>query len=105
MSSNNIHSDEVALLIKTVLESPGVTSPGLRESIFHGKDIPGSLNVYAAKVHRESYKITEDDIRKLISEGCTEDEIFEVTVCAALGASKPELDRGLQALKESANEA
>jgi len=105
MTEKNIHDEEVSVLIKTVLESPGITSTELREQVFRAEKIPGLLNEFAAKVRSESYKITDDDIKRLISNGYTEDEIFEVVVCAALGASKPILDAGLNALEVAANEA
>ena len=105
MAIKNNHADEVSVLLKTVLESPGETEPALRERILKCKDIPVPLNEFTAKVRNESYRITTADIKKLISAGCSEDAIFEVTIIAALGAAKRVLDAGLKALEEVENEA
>jgi alkylhydroperoxidase family enzyme len=52
-----------------------------------------------AKVREESYKVTDSDIEDLLASGFTEDEVFEITVAAALGAAKRRLDAGLRAME------
>jgi alkylhydroperoxidase family enzyme len=38
----------------------------------------------AAKTTRNAYKVTEDDIKTLIQDGCSEEEIFEAIAVTAL---------------------
>lgn len=45
------------------------------------------MRSYAAKVRDESYRVTDADVAKLRAVGVSEDEIFEVTVAAAVGAA------------------
>jgi len=46
--------------------------------------------------------VTDADIEGLLRAGFSEDEIFEVTASAALGAALARLERGLAVLEESA---
>lgn len=50
------------------------------------------------KVALHAYRITDDDVRALEAAGYSEDEVFEVTLCAALGAGLARFERGLAAL-------
>lgn len=74
-----------AELRRAVLEAPAHTSPALRQAAAAGD----AWGTYAATVRTASYRITDDDIARL-KRNHTEDEIFEVTVAAAVGAA---LDR------------
>jgi AhpD family alkylhydroperoxidase len=67
----------------SVLEAPAVTSPELRQAAATGDPWPP----YATNVREASYRITDDDVRQLVDNGHTEDEIFEVTAAAAVGAA------------------
>ena len=49
-------------------------------------------------VRDASYKITDADIDRLIAAGHTEQEIFEVTVAAVVGAAVHGFDAGRRAL-------
>ena len=44
------------------------------------------MQSYAAKVRDESYRVTDADVAELRAAGLSEDEVFEITVAAALGA-------------------
>jgi AhpD family alkylhydroperoxidase len=72
-----------ASLRHSVLEAPAVTSVDLRQAAATGDPWPP----YATNVREASYKITDDDVRQLVDNGHTEEEIFEVTVAAAVGAA------------------
>ena len=105
---------EVQRLVRAVLTSSGETRPELRNAIEarvaelggsrrpkFDSDVPSELESYVDKVGRHAYKVTDDDIEKLKSAGYSEDAIFEITLCAALGAGIGRWERGLTALKGS----
>jgi hypothetical protein len=92
------HAAEVAELRRSVLESAGATEPALRLAAFLGQDLPAMWARYVTKVRDQSYRITDSDISDLISQGLSEDAIFEVTIAAALGAAGVRLEAGLSAL-------
>ena len=89
----------------------GDTSPELRRTIerytynLRGSRqervaIPPELEAYIDKVTLYAYKVTDEDIAELKALGYTEDELFEITISAALGAGQTRLECGLTALKE-----
>ena len=105
---------EIKSLSSAVLKGPGETELELRNAIEarvaelggsrrpkSDSGVPSELESYVDKVGRHAYKVTDDDIEKLKSAGYSEDAIFEITLCAALGAGIGRLERGLSALKGS----
>jgi alkylhydroperoxidase family enzyme len=94
----------VARLTTAVLESRGETNPELRRAIASGKlaDVPAELRSYVEKVSQHAYKVTDEDIAALQRAGYTDDQIFEVTAAAAVGAALARLERGLAVLEETA---
>ena len=61
--------------------------------------IPPELETYIEKVTLHAYKVTDEDIAKLKALGYSEDELFEITISAALGAGRSRLEFGLAALE------
>ena len=82
-----------AALRHAVLEAPAHTSAELRRAAAAG-DAWGS---YAATVRVASHRVTDDVLARL-KQDHTEDEIFEVTVAAAVGAGLDHYDAGLKIL-------
>ncbi|MFG3062176.1 hypothetical protein ACGFYM_26855 [Streptomyces sp. NPDC048231] len=92
------HGDAVADLRRSVLEAPAITDPALRAAAMAGEPLPEPWQSYATTVRAASYRITEADMDRLIDDGCSEDQIFEVTVAAAVGAALHSFDTGRNAL-------
>lgn len=91
------HDRLVGNLRQVVLESPAVTSAATRSAAAMGDPLPEPWASYAASVRDRSYGLTDADFERLNAAGHTEDEIFEVTVSAAVGAALRSLDAGLHA--------
>ena len=53
----------------------------------------------ANKVTLNAYKITDQDVQRLKEAGYSEDAIFEITLCASVGAGLTRLERGLMVLR------
>jgi hypothetical protein len=100
-NSDDRHAEELAVLLRTVLESPGVTDQVARQAAYKGDELPSPLGEYVTKVRGRSYRITDGDIEGLVAGGYSEDAIFEITVIAALGAAAQRLDAGLRAMREA----
>ncbi|MFF0490972.1 hypothetical protein ACFYTQ_18285 [Nocardia sp. NPDC004068] len=67
----------------------------LRELALTGAELPEPWPSYVALVRDASYRITDADIDRLTAAGHSEDEIFEVTVGAAVGAALETFDAGV----------
>jgi alkylhydroperoxidase family enzyme len=95
------HGKRMEVLTRRVLASPGALEPEVRAAIAAGMDVPPALVPYITKVVQHAYKVTDEDIVSLREQGFSEDEIFEATVAAALGAGMKRLRAGLVALERS----
>jgi len=97
-------------LARVLLTHPGACTPALRQSVeAHAatlsvgseglaQDLPVDLITYVEKITRYAYQVTDQDVQALRAAGYSEDAIFEITLCASLGASLARLERGLLAL-------
>jgi len=50
------------------------------------------------KVAKRAYTVTDEDIAAAMSSGLSEDQIFEIVVCAAVGQATRQYDTALAAL-------
>jgi alkylhydroperoxidase family enzyme len=71
----------------------------LRAAARPGREAPADFEPYLAKVRSGAYRVTDSDVDRLRAAGHTEDEIFELTVAAAVGAGLERLDAGLRAVE------
>ena len=97
-SMKDRHEDRALAVERAALESKGHTTTELRRAVAAGSP-PADLAKYVAKVHQHAYKVTDEDIAALKAAGKSEDEIFEITVAAAVGASMKRLRAGMAALR------
>jgi hypothetical protein len=98
-------------LVHSILTSPGITTPALRQAINRyagnlrsdtsdeGEALPAEVAAYVKKVVLYAYKTTDRDLAMLQQAGYSEDAIFEITLNAATSAAAVQLNRGLAALK------
>ena len=71
----------------------------LREAAKLDRDEPPAARAYLDTVRRHAYRATDQDVAELRARGLPEDEIFELTVAAAVGAGLERLAAGLEALR------
>jgi 50S ribosomal subunit-associated GTPase HflX len=93
----------VQRLKAAVFDSAGHTPIELRRAVAEQRmgDVPQNLRNYVAKVAQHAYKVTDDDVAALKAAGYTEDQLFEITGSAAVGAALLRLQRGMDAVNES----
>jgi hypothetical protein len=93
-------ADLASRLQTAVFESPAMTVPEVRSAAAAGgSTLPNDRASYADRVQSSSKSITGNDIGSLRDGGASEDEVFEITVAAAVGASLRSLDAGLEAVR------
>lgn len=61
-------------------------------------EVPDELIQFVEKVALHAYKVSDEEFQSLKDAGYSQDQIFEVTLCASLGASLARFERGLTAL-------
>ena len=62
------------------------------------REAPAAARRYVGTVRRHAYRVTDADVEALRRSGLSEDEIFEITVSAAVAAGLERLDAGLRTL-------
>ena len=84
-------------VVQRVLDGDGKTSAARRHAAFDHTDPLPLLD----KVTTTAWKVTDDDVAAAKASGLSEDEIFELVVCAAIGQSTRQLDAAHAALDEA----
>jgi hypothetical protein len=84
-----------------VLSGPGSLSPNVRQAVSEGCNLSGALGAYAQKVVQHAYMLNDEDIAELHRAHYTDDQIFEATISAALGAGLFRLECVLSALRSN----
>jgi hypothetical protein len=92
------HAAGVDALRRAVFESAGSTEPAVRVAAGSGGGLPDPVGSYAIVVRDRSYRITDTDLARLTTAGLSDDDIFEVTIAAAVGAALQRLDAGMRAV-------
>lgn len=87
-------------VLDSVINGPGVSDAGIRRAAAEGTGVPADLQPLVDKIHRHAYKVTDEDMARAQAK-YGDDQMFEIVVSAALGASRKRLLAGLKALKEA----
>jgi alkylhydroperoxidase family enzyme len=87
-------------VLESVLQGAGDSDPAIRQAAADGSGVPADLQALVDKIHRHAYKVTDDDIARAQAK-YGDDQMFEIVVSAALGASRNRLLAGLKALNEA----
>jgi alkylhydroperoxidase family enzyme len=84
--------------VRRVLGDDGRASVDDRRAAFANTAVPEPARALVDKVARHAYKVTDEDIAAAKTAGLTEDQIFELCVCAAMGQATRQLDAAFAAL-------
>jgi hypothetical protein len=85
-------------VIARILEGEGTTSLAQRRGAFDGAGLPEPLSTLVEKVAKHAHDVTDDDIAAARASGLSEDQIFEIVVCAAVGQATRQYDAAFAAL-------
>ncbi len=85
-------------LVERILDGNGEASRELRRGAFDNARLDGPLSRLIEKVARHAYKVTDDDVAAVRTAGLTEDQIFELVVCAAIGQATRQYEAARAAL-------
>jgi hypothetical protein len=91
-------------LIKRILEGDGKTARITRKAAFDDTGLSGSAQMLADKVINNAYRVTDDDIAAVKASGWSDDEVFEVVVCAAVGQATRQYEAARAALEATFGE-
>jgi hypothetical protein len=81
-----------------ILEGAGDAPPSERRAAFNNSGLAGPAGALVDKVALHASRVTDDDIAAARTSGLSEDQIFEIVVCAAVGQASRQYDAALAAL-------
>ena len=88
-------------LVDRVLNGEGEASAEQRARAFHNRGLAPPLDVLIDRVADRPAQVTREDLAAAKVAGWTEDQLFELVICAAVGRSARQYDAGLAALAEA----
>ena len=92
----------VEAIEQRILTGPGMAPPELRAQAFENRDLSEPLATLLDKVAKRSFQVADGDFAAAVAAGFTEDQLFELVICAAAGESNRLYQAGLAALREAA---
>ena len=84
-----------------ILKGDGRASSDQRARAFNNVGVPEPLHALLAKVATRPTQVTEADFAAAKASGLSEDQIFELVICAAVGQSTTQYLAELAALDEA----
>ena len=90
-------SSALQALYARILDGSGQSSPAQRRAAFDGVSEP-ELQQLIEKVRVQAHRIVDEDVQRVLAAGFSEDQVFELAVCAAVGKAKQQYDAALTAL-------
>jgi hypothetical protein len=86
-------------VIARILEGDGRASRVQRRAAFDNAPLGEPLATLMGKLTRQAHEITDHDVAAARASGLSEDQIFEIVVCAAVGQATRQYDAALAALE------
>jgi alkylhydroperoxidase family enzyme len=91
-------------LVARVLGSNGQAPPELRRAAFDNAGLSDPMRALVEKVAHHAYRVTDEDVAAVRAAGLSEDQIFEIVVCAAIGQADRSYSSALAALASATGE-
>ena len=87
-----------------ILDGDGKSSSQQRHAAFRNQEVPDGARALIEKIAKHAYKVTDEDIAAAKAAGFTEDQIFELAVCAAIGQATRQYENAIAALDAATKE-
>jgi len=89
------------VLVARILDGDGRASHAQRRAAFDNAGLAEPLKTLIDNVATRAHTVTDEDIDAARASGLSEDQIFELVVCAAIGQATRQYDTALAALVEA----
>jgi alkylhydroperoxidase family enzyme len=88
-------------VVTRVLEGDGRAARAGRRAAFDNVGLAEPLRTLIDKVAKQPTRVTNEDVAAVKASGLSEDQIFELVVCAAIGQATRQYETALEALAEA----
>ena len=85
-------------LVARVIEGEGRASPEIRRAAFDNEGLAEPIRQFVEKVAHRARMVTDTDIGAIRKAGLSEDQIYEIVVCAAIGRATRQYQNARAAL-------
>ena len=85
-------------VIERIVDGYGKATQAQRRAAFENTGLPDPLRTLVDKVVRRAHQVTDGDVSAARAAGLTEDQIFEIVVCAAIGEANRQYESACAAL-------
>jgi hypothetical protein len=85
-------------LVARVLDGDGKAPPELRRAAFDNAGLDEPMRTLIDKVAYHASRVTDEDVAAVRAAGLSEDQIFEIVVCAAIGQASRQYNSALAAV-------
>jgi hypothetical protein len=92
------------VVVARILEGEGHASHAQRKAAFDNAGLAEPLKTLIDKVSRNARSVADQDVAAVRGAGLSEDQIFEVIVCGAVGQAVRQHEAALAALAAAAKE-
>jgi alkylhydroperoxidase family enzyme len=92
-------------LIARVLGGDGKAPTDLRRAAFDNAGLDEPIRTLIEKVAHHAYRVTDQDVAAVRAAGLSEDQIFEIVVCAAIGQAGRQYENACAALASTTEES
>jgi len=86
-------------VVERALRGPGTASTAARRAAFDNQGVDSPARALVDRVAQRAWTVTDEDVAGTKAAGVSEDQIFELAVCAALGQATRQIEAGLAALE------
>jgi hypothetical protein len=91
-------------LVARILEGTGIADAAVRRAAFGGSAGAEPVRALLEKVGARAHEVDDEDVARARAAGASEDELFEVVVCAAVGRATRRHEAALSALRACTTE-
>jgi alkylhydroperoxidase/carboxymuconolactone decarboxylase family protein YurZ len=91
-------------LVARVLDGNGKATTELRHAAFENAGLNEPIRTLIEKVANHAYRVTDEDVAAARAAGLSEDQIFEIVICAAIGQASRQYTSALAALASATEE-
>ena len=89
-------------LVRRILKGTGKASLPERWAAFNNSNVAQPLGALVEKVAMHANTVTSEDITVAKASGFSEDQVFEIAVCAAVGQATRQYNAAIAALETAA---
>ena len=89
-------------LATRILEGAGRASRSERRAAFNNSGLAEPTGTLVDKVAMHPNRVTDQDIAAAVASGLSEDQVFEIVVCAAVGQANRQYESAIAALDDAA---